>query len=60
MSNQIKVYGRRFCGTCEHHKTLDGGKVKDPRTNRWVCGDCIQLEKVNREKKKNVQKQEAA
>jgi len=60
MSNPIRVYGRKCCATCEHQKPLDGGKVKDPRTNRWVCGDCLLQQKSAREERKNVQKQEAA
>jgi len=60
MSNPIRVYGRRFCATCEHQKPLEDGVVKDAKINRWVCGDCLQDARTKREDKKNVQKQEAA
>jgi hypothetical protein len=41
MSENLRSWGRRFCATCEHPKPLDGGKMIDPRHNRWKCADCI-------------------
>jgi hypothetical protein len=50
MSENVRIYGKRYCATCEHSKSLDNGRVIDPKSNRWVCFDC----KPN---KLNVQKQ---
>ena len=50
MSENMRIYGKRYCASCEHLKSLDNGKVVDPKSNRWVCFDC-------KPKKKNVPKQ---
>jgi hypothetical protein len=41
----IRVYGRRFCGSCEHSKPLESGRVVDKRTGRWLCGECLKQER---------------
>ena len=50
MSENMRIYGKRYCANCEHSKPLDHGKLVDPKGNRWVCYDC-------KPKKKNVSKQ---
>ena len=50
MSENMRIYGKRFCANCEHSKSLDQGKLVDPKNNRWVCFDC-------KPQKKNVSKQ---
>lgn len=52
MSGNVRIYGKRYCATCEHSKSLDNGRVIDPKSNRWVCFDC-------KPENKNVPKQKA-
>jgi hypothetical protein len=40
MPENMRIYGKRYCATCEHSKPLDHGKLIDPNGNRWVCYDC--------------------
>jgi hypothetical protein len=50
MSENVRIYGKRYCATCEHSKSLENGRLIDPKSNRWVCFDC-------KPKNKNVSKQ---
>jgi len=52
MSGNVRIYGKRYCATCEYSKSLDNGRVIDPKSNRWVCFDC-------KPENKNVPKQKA-
>ena len=55
MSENMRTYGKRYCATCEHLKSLDNGKVVDPKSNRWVCYDC----KPNVSKRKTTKSRKA-
>ena len=55
MSENMRTYGKRYCATCEHLKSLDNGKVVDPKSNRWVCFDC----KPNVSKRKTTKSRKA-
>lgn len=46
----IRIYGRRYCGSCEHSKPLETGKVVDTRTDRWLCKDCLDERRVPKQK----------
>jgi hypothetical protein len=46
----IRIYGRRFCGSCECSKPLETGRVVDKRTERWLCFDCLKENNVSKQK----------
>lgn len=56
MSENMRIYGKRYCATCEHSKPLDHGKLVDPKSNRWVCYDC----KPNVSKRKTTKSRKAS
>jgi hypothetical protein len=58
MSENMRIYGKRYCATCEHLKSLDNGKVVDRNSNRWVCFDC-KPEKKNVSQRKNAKSRKA-
>jgi len=42
----IRVYGRRYCGSCECSKPLETGRVVDQRADRWLCKECLEDRRV--------------
>ena len=58
MSENMRIYGKRYCASCEHSKPLEQGKLVDPKGNRWVCFDC-KPKKTNVPKRKTTQGRKA-
>lgn len=54
----MSEYDRKFCGSCQMHKPLDGGMMKQFRNgSRWICKSCAERTTVSqytRKKKQNA------
>jgi hypothetical protein len=49
----MSEYDRKFCGSCQMHKPLDGGMMKQTRgVPRWVCKTCAARTTTNSKKRK--------
>jgi hypothetical protein len=49
----MSEYDRKFCGSCQMHKPLDGGIMKQTRgVPRWVCKTCAARTTTNSKKRK--------
>jgi len=54
----MSEYDRKFCGSCQMHKPLGGGVIKQTRgVPRWICKSCVERTTVSqyaRKKKQNA------
>jgi hypothetical protein len=52
----MSEYDRKFCGSCQMHKPLEGGVMKQTRgVPRWLCKSCADRTTVSQYAKKRKQ-----